>query len=141
MHNLRTFFFLLFFGFLPNFTFALGGDAGQTRSIPLPEKNYSVVITDVQNIQTSADRVSWEGKVYLQGRRGEALTTIPFEKISQIEMIPQTTAPPGSIATKVTLRSGESVQLHVKGTSKAYGETSFGKFEIYLQDVRKILFN
>lgn len=128
--------------FSPLSLWALGNDSGgNTDQIPLPEINYSVILTDAQNIETQASRVSWDGKVYLQGKRGEALTTIPFEKINQIEVLPESPAQPGAIAAKVTLKSGEVVDLGIKGNSKVFGETSYGKFEIYLRDIRKALFN
>ena len=132
---------LLFFSLAPLFLGAMGGNHNGQTDIPLPEKNYSVIITDKQNVQTTATRVSWEGKIYFQGRRGDALATIPFAKISQIDINSNALAPPGSVSTKVTLRSGESIQIHIKATSKTYGETSFGKFEIYFRDLQKIIFN
>ncbi|MDX2469423.1 MAG: hypothetical protein QNL04_02470 [SAR324 cluster bacterium] len=132
---------LISFSLFPVLLWAMGGNKDSANDIPLPEKNYSVIITDTQNVQTTASRVSWEGKIYFQGRRGDALATIPFEKIAQIDVNPNAVAPPGSIATKVTLKSGEAIQLYVKATSKTYGETSFGKFEIYLRDLQKIIFN
>ncbi|MDT8446357.1 MAG: hypothetical protein RRB13_05620 [bacterium] len=134
---------LLFLAFMaPVSLMALGNDsANNTNSIPLPEVNFAVILTDTQNVQTSASRVSWDGKVYLQGKRGETLTTIPFEKINQLEVKTNDPAPAGGISTKVTLKSGEVIDLGVKGNSKVFGETSFGKFEIYMRDVRKVLFN
>ncbi|OGG96797.1 MAG: hypothetical protein A2508_01840 [Candidatus Lambdaproteobacteria bacterium RIFOXYD12_FULL_49_8] len=134
--------FLLFLTLWAAPLFALGDNSSSgDREIPLPEINYSVIVVDAQAVQTTAKRVSWDGKVYLQGKRGEALTTISFEKLNQVEVLPENAAPPGSIAAKVTLKSGETIDLTVKGNSKLFGETSFGKFEIYFRDLRKILFN
>jgi len=122
--------------------FSLGSDSGNAvNQIPLPEINYSVILTDRQNVQTTAKRVSWDGKVYLQGKRGNSLTTIPFEKVNQIEVSLDKTPEGGSVAAKITLKSGETIDLNIKGNSKFFGETSFGKFEIYLRDIQKILFN
>ena len=137
MKNAFTLLLVLLF---PSLVWDMGDNNQGSTTIPLPEKNYSVVITDAQKVQTTADRVSWEGKVYLQGHRGEALTTIPFEKISQVELDPNGAAMAGAISAKVTLKNGEAVLLQIRGTSKAYGETSFGNFEIYLRDIEKIVF-
>jgi len=128
------------FLFLSGELLALGGDASSEKTIPLPKKNYSVVITDGQNVKTAASRISWDGKIYIQGRRGDALTTIPFEKLVRVEIQPGKKATLGSVLTTITLKSGETIKLQIKSNSKCFGETSYGQFEIYLRDIRIIVF-
>lgn len=137
---IKLFLFTILIAGFSSSIFAMGGDSSDEKSIPLPPKNFTVSLTDAQGVETKADRISWDGKIYIQGRRGEALTTVPFEKINQITLLPDEKAHAGSIASKITLKSGEEIRLDVKATSKAFGETSFGKFEIYMRDIRTVKF-
>ncbi len=63
----------------------LGGPAPVEKT-PVPEKNFNARVLDHQGVQTSLSQVSFEGKVFLVGKRGDATVTIPFDKISQVEI-------------------------------------------------------
>lgn len=132
--------FLILCLFTASHVFAMGGDSIEERDIPLPAKNYSVTIQDVKGVTTDASRVSWNGKIYFQGKRGESLTTVSFSKVKKVTILRKEKTPKGSIATDILLTSGDTIRLYMESTSKCFGETSFGKFEIYLQDLRNIEF-
>ncbi|MGK0288781.1 MAG: sporulation protein YlmC with PRC-barrel domain [bacterium] len=132
----------LFFGVsaITTQVYAMGGDSNSENNIPLPAHNFSVVVTDSKGVASKANRVSWNGKIYLQGKRGDSLTTVPFSKIQKISVFPKRKAVQGAVVVEVTLKKGDSITLHVKANSKCYGETSFGKFEIYIRDIKAIQF-
>ena len=125
--------------------FLLGMGGGDNKSdssnLPLPQKNYSVVLTDHKGVETSANSLTWEGKIYLKGKYGEASITIPFSKIKKIEFLPLEDSQPKEIITKILLQSGKSVKIGLERTSKIYADTEFGQLEIFVKDLQKMDFN
>ena len=117
-----------------------GSDANRS-TIPLPERNYSVTVTDSKGRTIEADRFTWDGKVYFKATFGSASITLPFEKLSALNMQPQAeTGSPNLIAASAVLKSGETVAVALDRTSKCYGTTRFGDYEIFIKDVGSIKF-
>lgn len=124
-----------------SFIFGMGGgDSNSEPSIPLPLKNFEVVVQDVQGRKIKANRISWNGKIYLEGKIGETKFTIPFEKMKRIVLDHDKYAPANSVFSEILLRSGEKVDLLLETNSKYFGETSYGKFEVYIRDLLMIEF-
>lgn len=118
-----------------------GGNGGAEKQIPIPQKNFTVVVTDSHGQKATAERFTWEGKVSFQGQYGSATITLPFQKVQSVKVIPaQANIPATQVLTKMTLRSGETLDLTLDRTSKCYGETSFGNYEIFLKDIGEIQF-
>lgn len=117
-----------------------GGDA--TRSnIPVPERNYTVTIADRQGRSLEAERFTWEGKVFFKANFGAAAVTLPFEKLSELTLQHQADAgSPELIAASALLKTGETVQVTLERTSKCFGTTRFGDYEIFIKDVGSIKF-
>lgn len=124
-----TFLFLMGMG-------ELGGSAPAGK-VPSPEKNFPVRVTDREGIQTSLSQFSQEGKVFLMGKRGSAAVTIPFEKISQIQL---QSAEGNDVWAKVSLRGAESLNLKLDKRAKFFGKADFGTFQIEIKDLKSIDF-
>lgn len=114
----------------------LGGPA-PVEKIPVPEKNFNARTIDREGVQTSLSQVSFEGKVFLLGKRGDATVTIPFEKISNLDMTGQQG---NEVLSVVILRNQEKVEVRVDKSSKFYGKTDFGTFQIECKDLKSISF-
>jgi len=114
----------------------LGGTAPVDK-IPAPDKNFTARVVDRQGIETALSKVSYEGNVFLIGNRGSAAVTIPFEKISQLQL----QSLEGSEAlVKVFLRDQKSVEIKVAKRAKFYGKAEFGTFQIEMKDLKSINF-
>ena len=114
----------------------LGGPA-PVEKVPVPEKNFNARLLDHQGVQTSLSQVSFEGKVFLVGKRGDATVTIPFEKISQVEIKGQEG---NEVLAVVALQKQEKIEVKIDKSSKFYGKADFGTFQIESKDLKSISF-
>jgi hypothetical protein len=114
----------------------LGGKAPKDK-IPEPEKNFAVQVIDLQEIQTALTNFSQEGRVFLEGKRGKASITIPFEKISRIHL---QNLKGDEISAKVSLRNGENIEIQLNRKAIFYGKAKFGTFQIEAKDLKSIRF-
>jgi hypothetical protein len=115
---------------------SLGGPA-PIEKIPVPEKNFNARTIDREGIQTSLSQVSFEGKVFLVGKRGDATVTIPFEKISHLDISGQQG---NEVLSVVSLRNQEKIEVKVDKSSKFFGKADFGTFQIESKDLKSISF-
>ena len=114
----------------------LGGPAPVEKT-PVPEKNFNARVLDHQGVQTSLSQFSFEGKVFLVGKRGDATVTIPFEKISQVEIKGQEG---NEVLVVVALQKQEKIEVKIDKSSKFYGKADFGTFQIESKDLKSISF-
>ncbi len=114
----------------------LGGPAPVEKT-PVPEKNFNARVLDHQGVQTSLSQVSFEGKVFLVGKRGDATVTIPFDKISQVEIKGQEG---NEVLVVVALQKQEKIEVKIDKSSKFYGKADFGTFQIESKDLKSISF-
>ena len=127
MFVLSSLFFLMGMG-------GLGGTA-PVEKIPVPEKNFNARTIDRGGVQTSLSQVSFEGKLFLVGKRGDGTVTIPFEKISHLDI----TGQEGNQALSVvSLRNQEKIEVKVDKSSKFYRKVDFGTFQIEIKDLKSI---
>jgi len=120
-----------------------GGSSGPTNEkvVPIPDKNYTVQVTDSRGAKVEARRFTWEGKVYFQGLYGQATVTLPFPKVKAVQVLPSAaTVSPNLVMAKITLSSGATLDIALDRTTKCYGETDFGTYEIYVRDVTNLQF-
>lgn len=113
------------------------GGPGPVEKVPVPEKNFNARVLDRQGVQTSLSQVSFEGKVFLVGKRGDATVTIPFEKISQVEIKGQEG---NEVLVVVALQKQEKIEVKIDKSSKFYGKADFGTFQIESKDLKSISF-
>ena len=121
----------------------MGGNSGPAteKVVPIPDKNYTVMVTDTRGAKAEARRFTCEGKVYFQGQYGQATVTLPFPKVKSLQVQPTAaTTSPNLIMVKVGLVSGENMDIALERTSKCYGETAFGTYEIFMRDVTQLQF-
>ncbi len=118
-----------------------GGNSSTEKVVPIPDKNYTVMVTDSRGAKAEAHRFTWEGKVHFQGQFGQATVSIPFPKMQSVQIVPTAvTSSPNLILAKVKLKTGETLELTLERTSKCYGETSFGTYEIFVRDIAELQF-
>jgi hypothetical protein len=115
-----------------------GGTAEEEGAIPIPSKSFTVVLTDSQGNSLVGERFTWEGKVHLRASFGNATITVPFEKLKLLKM--SKSDAPNKVKVRALLRSGETLDLSVDGTSKSYADTQFGNYEIFMADLASIEF-
>lgn len=114
----------------------LGGSAPADK-FPAPEKNFTARVTDRQGLQTVLSQVSFEGKVFLAGKKGQASVTIPFEKMAQVQF----SSPEGAMVTaKVILADHKTVEITAEKKLKFFGKAEFGTFQIDVKDLKLITF-
>jgi hypothetical protein len=113
------------------------GGAASADKIPVPAKNFNTLVVDREGIQTTLSQFSFDGKVFLGGKRGGATIAIPFEKISQVELQGQEGS---EVLAKVTLLDQKSIEVKVDKRSKFYGKAEFGTFQIEIKDLKSIRF-
>lgn len=121
-----------------------GGNGGGNGAadIPIPDENYNVAIADTSGQQLNARRFTWEGKVHFRGQLGNATVTLPFAKVRSVRVLhAQVSEDAGNLVpTEVELRNGNTVRIAIDRSSKCYGETEFGSYEIFFKDVGRIAF-
>jgi hypothetical protein len=120
----------------------LGGGGQQEESaIPIPARNFTVQVTDQQQRTVQATRFTWEGKTHFRAAFGNASITLPFEKLTGIQIRRDTTGlGPNQIGATATLIGGETIEIGLDTTSKCYGETAFGTYEIFVKDLASVQF-
>lgn len=117
----------------------LGGGPEQTaETIPIPSRSFQVQVTDSEGNSLRGSRFTWEGRVSLRAQYGNATITIPFEKLSVLE-IGESVAPE-RVNARAVLKSGETLELTMDATSKCYAETEFGNYEIFVSDLSRVEF-
>jgi len=115
-----------------------GGDDSKEAVIPIPNKSYTVTLTDTQSNKLVGERATWEGKVFFRAKFGNATVSVPFEKLKAIQI--SKGAAPDKVKVRAQMRSGESLDLTADSTSKFYADTQFGAYEIFLADLASVEF-
>ena len=118
------------------------GGGGSDAGIPIPKRNYTVKVTDAKGQSVEAKRFTWEGNVHFRAQLGNATITLPFQKLKSMKVRRgKKSGNPGMMAATVALKTGETVEVSLESTSKCYGETRFGNYEIFFKDIGEIVFN
>ncbi len=104
--------------------------------IPVPKKNFDVILVDSENNKLELSSFSCDGEVYIKGMLGKAQSIVSFEKISKISFSLQDT----DLTSTLTLKDGKEVVLKIKKTLPFYGKTDFGNFIIRAEDIKSITF-
>lgn len=117
---------------------AMGSMPGESSPdrIPVTEKNYRAVFTDNENVTTECRNVSIDGNTYIEGKRGSGSQAIAFDHIKQIVFHVNGE----KMTAKLELVDGTALELYVKKSSKAFGMTRHGTFQITIIDLARITF-
>ncbi len=134
---MKKFFVILCMLFVMPLVMGMGTiSGGPTHKIPTPATNFSATITDSQGVTTKVTQISFDGKVYLTGYRGNATVTVPFEKISSVQVgKPEEDK---KVSVFVTLKEGGTLNLRVDGKMPCYGAADFGNVQIEFKDLKKV---
>lgn len=109
---------------------------GNPADIPVPKKNFDVVVVDAEDNKLDLSNFSCDGEVYIKGMLGKAQSIVSFEKINSISF----SFEDADLIGKLTLKDGKEVKLKIKKTLKFYGKTDFGNFIIRAEDIKSITF-
>ncbi len=107
---------------------------GPSDKIPVPGKHFRATFIDQRDVVTECSDVSIEGNTYIEGKKGEGVYTIPFDRIRSVLFHQKG----GELRCSVRLTDGSEVELTLKKDRKAYGKTEFGTFQIKLADLKKM---
>jgi len=117
------------------------GGGGGGGGAPIPDRNFTASLTDNEGNAVEAERFTWEGKVHFRAAYGNATITLPFEKLRRVTFKPEAeTVGEELILATAELRTGETLDVAIDRTTKCYGETRFGSYEIFVKDVAEIAF-
>jgi len=111
-----------------------GGNDTKEAAIPIPNKSYTITLTDNQSNKLVGERATWEGKVYFRAKFGNAT----IEKLKSIQIAKG--AAPDKVKVHAQMRSGEALDLTADSTTKFYADTQFGGYEIFLADLASVEF-
>lgn len=114
----------------------MGAGGGVKHKIPTPDKNYSATITDSEGVTTKVTQISFDGKTYLTGYRGNSTVTVPFEKIASVQV--GKTEEEKKYSVFVSLKAGGGLNIKVEGKTLCYGSADFGNIQIEFKDLRKV---
>lgn len=107
--------------------------------LPEPELNFTATITDLQNVSTKCTKVSYDGKTFLTGTRGDASIAVPFEKIRKVVSMGMG-KDDELFHFQITLKDGNVVGVAFKGESRIYGKATFGNYSLEMKHLKEITF-
>jgi len=110
---------------------------GSPDKIPIPEKKFSVTFVDQMDMIVRCQDASIEGKTFIEGKKGEGVYTVDFDRISLINFRMQENRLYGSIV----LKDGSSLELILNTERKAYGRTNYGTFQVKLSSLKRMVLN
>jgi len=116
------------------------GNIGGTPegTIPKTEENIRAQLVDRSGVSNDLTRFSMDGKLFLNGRRGEGQMSVFFRDLKEVSFGPVS----GNDApADLLLTSGKRVQLKVNKSAIFYGDTGSGTYHISAGDVRRIEFH
>jgi len=126
---------LLFLPLLVGMGSILGDDSPD--KIPTVEDDFKAAYIDQMDIMTECREISIEGKTFIEGKRGEGIYTIPFDKIKDIVFLIHN----DTLTGIVHLKDGTTVELILQRDHRAYGKTRYGTFQIKLVNLKKLVFH
>jgi hypothetical protein len=112
------------------------GQSDKPGEIPVPDKEVTAVITDIEGLTLNLTQFSISGKTYLSGRLGAGLVAVPF---SQIRVMTLSAEPKGTaVKVELTLTDRSQMNLLLEKGSTAYGKIKAGTYQVLLEQLKKI---
>lgn len=106
--------------------------------IPVPARDVSASVEDVDGVRTELTRFTFDGEVYFFGELGKAQVTVAFEDVDQVRF--EATDDPDWRLAVVKLKAGDEVRLKVEHDRPLFGRAVFGNYKIEAEDVRVVEF-
>ncbi len=130
---------LFFLAFVALFLVGMGGRGLETfKEVPVPERNYTVSLTDKAGVSVNVSMFSWEGQVYFAGYRGDGDFTVAFDKVERAEF--GEVDAKGRVPVRLYLRDGSAFEMRMDADRYFYGKTEYGNYRIRVGSVRFIRF-
>ncbi|HEY4716120.1 MAG TPA: hypothetical protein VII00_03370 [bacterium] len=104
--------------------------------IPIPKKDFSVMIVDSEDNKISLTGFSCNGEIYLNGAFGKADIAVSFEKIKIIEF----NRVENDIFAVIKMKDQTETKIKVKKSLPFYGRTGYGNIIIKAEDITLIEF-
>jgi len=120
------------------FMLGMGGfvEDNVSESIPVPEKKFSAIFVDQNDVLTECSEVSIAGKTFIEGKKGKGEYTVPFENIATVAFF----LAGGELTAEIALKEKKgTISLIVEKDVTAYGKTSYGMYRIKLDNLKKII--
>jgi len=111
----------------------LGGQPAGT--VPETDVQITAKVVDRSGVETSLTQFSMDAKTFLDAQRGSGQLTIPFLELSSLVF---GKANGDQMPVRVTLKSGEVLDVTVRKRSVFYGSTGYGAFVIKARDLARI---
>jgi hypothetical protein len=115
------------------------GELGGQPAGAVPETDVPIAakVVDRSSVETSLTQFSMDAKTFLDAQRGSGQLTIPFQEIASIAF---GKANGDQMSVRVTLKSGDVLDLSVRKRAVFYGSTGYGAFVIKARDLARIEF-
>ncbi len=115
------------------------GNLGGTPegAVPNTEENIKAKLVDRSGLTTDLTKFSMNGKVFLEGKRGEGKMTVFFRDIMEVSFGPVSG---DTVPADMLLKTGSRLQLKVRKNDVFYGDTGTAAYRISAQDVSRIVF-
>lgn len=124
---------MLLFGL---FLLGMGSLGGRPEgTVPQPKENIRARIVDRSGVSTEVEHFSLEGRISLEGKRGQGEMTVLFKKLKGISFA---RVEGEAVPAELKFKNGGTLTLIVNGSSVFYGSTRYGAFRIRAGDIRKI---
>jgi hypothetical protein len=103
--------------------------------VPQTSRSFAATYIDQMDTITECTEASIDGKIFIEGKRGEGNLAVDFEKIKMINFRMKG----GELTGQVLLSDGSETVLAVNKDKKAYGRAKYGAFQIKLSDLKKMI--
>jgi hypothetical protein len=113
---------------------AYSGD-GSTDRIPIPEKEFNATFIDQMDVVVECRDASIEGKTFVEGKKGEGVYIVDFDRINQVNFRMQENQLYGNII----LKDGNSLELVLNRERRAYGRAKYGTFQVKLSSLKRMV--
>ncbi len=108
---------------------------GSTDRIPIPEKEFSATFVDQMDVTVECRDASIEGKTFVEGKKGEGVYIVDFDRINQVNFRMQE----DRLYATILLKDGNSLELVLNKERKAYGRAKYGTFQVKLSSLKRMV--
>lgn len=114
------------------------GNLGGTPEgqVPKTDENIKVQLIDRSGVSTELTKFSMNGKVFLEGKRGEGEMSVFFHDLKEVSFNPVSG---DTVPAELLLKSGSRIQLKIPKGAVFHGDTGVGAYRISAHDVSRIV--
>ena len=108
--------------------------SGNPDEIPLPDKEITVILTDLEGLTLSLTQFSLDGRTFLSGRLGAGKVAIPFNQIRVITFFQEGK----TLGARVDLADHTQMNMQLEKGILSYGRLRAGTYQIPIEKIKKI---